>query len=210
MARNEKVEKDKSKKKWMWSSILIFFSSTIFYAQHSRIVQQFKKILRTKNVSTVQHIECFCCFKVYPQSLAFLSGNLYKWHKLSTPLQWWPEFCLGSALRFLLPLPFCLSRYFLTHLKLRPSLTIEVQIYEDQDSSCLVWFERESMCVSVTVSVLTYFFHLIYLFTDKTLDKNLFWKHFNRKIVDKFSFYRKATSTINHDYRKFPLGQDII
>lgn len=59
--------------------------------------------------------------------------------------------------------------------------------------------------------VICLFLHsFIYLLMDRILDRNPFENTLMRKMVGKFSFNTKDTSSINYDYRKFPLWQSII
>lgn len=110
---------------------------------------------------------------------------------------------LGFFFSFLSFTSFLSDRYFLTHLKfefkLNPGLTIEGQIY---DLPRLV-IELSFKCLFIYLHAYSLLHSFISLVMDRTLDKNL-CENTLTKDGNTFSFTIKATSTINHDYRKFP------
>lgn len=73
---------------------------------------------------------------------------------------------------------------------------------KDQVSSLIIEFG--CLCF-LNLFMYLFFYSFISLLMDRILDKNPFENTLMRKMVRKFSFNIKATSTINHDYRKFPL-----
>lgn len=99
---------------------------------------------------------------------------------------------------------FTLTKYFLIYLKFEFKLRIDdwgTDLWSIKTSN---WYL--SICGAVFM-YLTYLFQhsFIHLFMNKTLDKNLLSQNDSRQILN-----IKATSSINHDYRKFPLWQNII